>query len=515
MRSLGLALAFAAIQSATAFSVFGPAESWQTPVLDYVTRYYYPGLDGQDPEIGAPKNFGQGSRLNIPTVTYGFDITFLEYFGAPGVAAVDSAMAVLNALPTASSAKLASFVMQGNQQVNYTAQALQLVDLKSMTLSLMVEHMGLMGETHVWDLATRNALPGPPSCLFFYLAINRNYDPVTYQPSSYVNGVNYNYFIWDGCSNNVSVADAIEVPYDEASAAELSYTAVATRYAAFVPGTYYLGLTYDDMGGLKYLYSKNNFAYEALDSNSVVSAFGGGGTTGGSPWLGLSLTNSSGATTGGIPTTTGAATNLVGLLGGVEKITYVKIPYNSLAGTNAVPVIYNYNVTVIVNGRLQTIPVTRTVNRPDIVFSAGEVFGNNFTAVNPTYYPYQRSFNFIPSGLVAPVVNGSTGVEPEVITPQETIMFNNETPVYINESPSFLSGDTAGYTLLAWGTFDGSTNAPVMYPQTSSLSQLLNELLGPAGGAGSLGGTGGSTWTGLTLGTNGLTATGTTTGGTP
>jgi len=289
---------------------------------------------------------------------------------------------------------------------------------------------------------------------------------------------------------------------------------VATRYAAFVPGTYYLGITYDDMGGLKYLYSKNNFAYEALDSNSVVSAFGGGGTTGGSPWFGESTpTNGTGATTtGGVPITTGVATNLVGLLGGVEKITYVKVPYNSLSGSNFAPVIYNYTVTAVINGRLQTIPVTRTVNQPDIIFTAGEVFGNNFAAVNPTYYPYQRTFTFAPSGLVVP----ATGVEPEVITPQETITFNNETPVYINESPSFLSGDTAGYTLLAWGTFDGSTNAPIIYPQTSSLSSLLNELLGPAGGAGSISSTGGSTWTGLTLSlTNGLSTTGTTTGGTP
>src|SRR5665213_913284 len=143
-----LALACAAIQSASAFSIFGPAESWQVPTLDYVTRYYYPYPDGNATEIGGPKNFGQGSRINTPIVTYGYDITFLTYFGAKGVAAVDSAMAVLNALPTSSTADISKYLMAGNQQINYTAQALDLTDLKSFVLSLMLEHMGLNGETH-------------------------------------------------------------------------------------------------------------------------------------------------------------------------------------------------------------------------------------------------------------------------------------------------------------------------------------------------------------------------------
>jgi hypothetical protein len=515
MKSLGLALAFAAVHGASAFSVFGPAESWQTPTLDYVDRYYYPEPGVHDIEIGAPKNFGQGSRLNIPIVTYGFDITFLEYFGSQGVAAVDAAMATLNALPASSSAKLANYIMQGNEQVNYTAQALELTDLKSTVLSLMMEHMGLIGETHVWDLHTRNAVAGPPPCLFEYLVINRNYDPATYQPSSYVNGINYGYDIWDGCSNSVSVADAIEMPIDEASDAELTYSAVATRYG-LEPGGFYLNITYDDMGGLKYLYSKNNLAYESLDSNSVVATLGGGTSTGGSPWLGESGgTNGTGTTTGG---TTGAGTtvttsNLVALMGGVEKITYVKVPYNSLGATNLVPVSYNYNVTAFVNGRLASIPVTRTINQPDIIFSAGDLVGNTLGGAPFTYSAYARGFGFIPGGAIVP----GNGVEPETITPQETILFNNVTPTYVNQSPSFLSSQNSFYTVLAWGSFDGSTNAPVMYPQSSSLTSLLNELTGLPGSTGSLSTLGGSTWTGLTLSlTNGLNlGTGTTAGGTP
>src|SRR5271170_2006507 len=136
-KSLFLALGMTVAQHAGAFTLWGPVEGWQTADLDYGApggiRYYYffvePSLDGI--ENGAPKNFGEGSRLTTPIVTYGFDDTFLDYFGAQGVAAVDSAMQVLNALPGASKANLANFLTDGAVQINYTAQALELYDLKS------------------------------------------------------------------------------------------------------------------------------------------------------------------------------------------------------------------------------------------------------------------------------------------------------------------------------------------------------------------------------------------------
>ncbi len=43
-----------------------------------------------------------GYRWNVPVVTYGFDQSFLDYFGSNGVAAVQGAIAVLNDLPPAS-----------------------------------------------------------------------------------------------------------------------------------------------------------------------------------------------------------------------------------------------------------------------------------------------------------------------------------------------------------------------------------------------------------------------------
>jgi hypothetical protein len=338
------------LQSASAFSVYGPAESWQTPTLDYLTRYWY-----ADTELGGPKNFDQGSRLNVPIITYGYDYTFLDYFGTKGVAAVDSAMNLINNLPTASSARLKTFLTQDDQVVNYTAQALDLLDIKSVVMWLMLEHMVLIGETHVWDLHARTALPSG-TCNYAYIVINRSYDPVTYDPSPYVNGVMYNYVILDGCNIGVSVADAIEFPADLAALQHFTFTAVAT-YQTLAPGGFYLGITRDDMGGLAYLYNKNRFIWEGLDGDSIAGAFG-------STWEPVTIeTNATGSNSFG------------GLLGGVEKIQYVKVAYDSLLGTNFNPIIYHYTIPMVTNGTLGVVHVTRTVSSPDILFTAADLTG--------------------------------------------------------------------------------------------------------------------------------------------
>jgi len=443
-------LGVVALQQASAFSVFGPAEPFQTPTLDYITRYYY----GNDSEIGGSKNFGEGSRLNVPILTYGFDPTFLNYFGSKGVAAVDSAMAVLNRLPAASKANLASFVTQGNQVNNYTAGAMSLTDIKSTVLSLMLEHMGLIGESHVWDLRNRVPEPGG-TCLFEYSVINRNYDPVTYNPTAYVNGVQYYYSIWDGCSNGISVADAIENTVDQASPAETAFTAVATRYG-YQPGGFYLGITRDDMGGLKYLYRHNNYAYEGLDSNSIAL----GNTSAYSPVNPF----------GGF----GATNGFQGILGGVEKITYVKVGYDSLIGTAFTPKTYTYTIPFVTNNALKTLRVSRTIFQPDILFAAGDLVGPA-TTFPLTYSESTRGFNFLSNGVVS---LGANTVQPAVIGAQEIITFNNVTPVYINISPYFLDQTQfAAYPILIWGSFDGTTNAPVVFPSGTSIAGLEQQVL--------------------------------------
>jgi hypothetical protein len=445
-------LTMAALPRASAFTIYGPFESWQTSTLDYGTRYYY----GNDIELGAPKNYGEGSRLNIPVLTYAYDYTFLSYFGAKGVAAVDAAMNEFNKLPSAGGINLSKYLTQDNQAINYTAQAMALTDIKSTVMSLMLEHMGLEGESHVWDLRLRN--PTPVTCVWGYDVINRNYDPVSYLPTNYVNGVQIGYQIWDGCNAGVEVGDAIEYAVQGDQQSQFVYTAVATRYAQQIGG-YYLGLTRDDVGGLAYLYNRYNLAYETVDSNSVVQGFGD------STWTPVSTNN-----------VTTASNGFAGIMGGIGKVSYVKVAYDSLIGSAFSPHSYSFSIPVVTNGGFRMLQVTRTVTQPDIIFAAGDltVVPN---AATPDNYPnpYERSFGFIASTLAgqsnAPVLNA-------VISPQEVITFNNVTGVYFNESTSFLSSDQyLLYPTLLWGYFDGTTNAPIVFPDSASSTQLIKQIL--------------------------------------
>ncbi len=72
--------------TASGFSLLGPYAPWMTTNLSY----HQPG------DIGGPMDLHEGYRWNLPTLTYGFDQSFLDYFGQDGVAAVEEAIQILN-----------------------------------------------------------------------------------------------------------------------------------------------------------------------------------------------------------------------------------------------------------------------------------------------------------------------------------------------------------------------------------------------------------------------------------
>ena len=155
-------LAFAG--GASAFSLLGPFKADGTvPGLNWQTRGYggHPAGLGYNlgGDIGGPMLPTEAYRWNVPTLTYAFDSTFLNYFGPEGVTAVEEAIAILNALPPASqmSATLSEFALDTKGQ-NGTAAASGLLDIKSYALAVMLEQMGLAApERFVWNLRTRVA----------------------------------------------------------------------------------------------------------------------------------------------------------------------------------------------------------------------------------------------------------------------------------------------------------------------------------------------------------------------
>ena len=352
-----------------------------------------------------------------------------------------------------------------------------------------------------------------------YDVLLRNFDPITWQPTAYVNGTYYSYRIVDNCT----VADALEDANGELGAGLSTTTAAVATQESLQLGGFYLGLTRDDFGGLRYLYNRQNYAIESLPTGCLV-----GLPTTGSPWAPVTTNSSGGATSGSpwTPVSTNANsfsnTFAGGILGGVDKIIFVKVAADSLIGDTWPSNVMTFSIPLLTNYTVEQLPVMRSNSAPDILFTAGDLL------VAGADQPYTRTHGAaIASPAAAP---NADAVLPGVFSPTMTVILNNVGPIYVNITTSFLQ-DSAFflYPYFQFGSFDGSTNAPIAFPSGTSLAALLalettppsglnttspyNPLLQPTNTTAA--GTGAGTVTTGT-GTGGATtggATGTTTGG--
>ncbi len=284
-----LAILAAGVLDAGAFALIGPNnEAYQSPDIGYNPNPSISGLPI------APKNLGEEYRRNTPVLYYSFDQNFLDYFGSNGVVAIEQAIQVFNGLAmtnlTDYSADLSEFPLEASR-VNYQAAALGLTDLKSTTMTVLVQQLGLTHpDRYVWTLHARELRgPGPCPADMVYSVIKRNFDPVFTAPnqlqsSSYVNGTLYTYEIVEYCTTDASpippmLSDATEFQLDPLAN---TFSAVAAgnnapillggiRFdvqAGLLTGSFYTGLTRDDVGGLRYLMRTNNLNIEGAGADT-------------------------------------------------------------------------------------------------------------------------------------------------------------------------------------------------------------------------------------------------------
>jgi hypothetical protein len=283
--ALVFALALAA-RSAHSFSLLGPlgngpgGEAWQTEELGY-------NLTTGAVDVGAPKNLTEEYRWNSSIITYGFDPSFINYFGTNGIAAIEAAIAVYNSLPDLStlSQELNEFPLadpnsgavttfRDSRRFNFTAATLNLLDMKSYTMGVLAEYLGLASpERWTWTLRARTTTGQLP--ITNYFTIMRNFDPVTYMPTRYVNGNRYTYSIveLDNPRRNIP----IERPADPESSL-YAFSTVADILGGFPSGTgiglgtYFTYLTRDDIGGLRYIYDRDNLNWESFPPGTQITA---------------------------------------------------------------------------------------------------------------------------------------------------------------------------------------------------------------------------------------------------
>jgi len=263
-RTIGcLALLAFGAQPASGFSLLGPLanapDAWQVPEIGY----------GLADDIGAPKNLGEEYRWNTPVIYYGFDQSFMDYFGSNGVWAVEQAIAVLNGLTNFSkySADLSEVPLE-TRRINYRAQALCLSDLKTTALYLTTEELGLTKpDQYVWTLRSRVTQPGLSCPYMIYGVIKRNFDPVNWQPSSYINGTLYSYVIREICSGGPPLAWTDNFSVDPLAVESVPLMSLRSIIDY---GLYATTLTRDEVGGLRYMYGPNNVNWEAMSADSTM-----------------------------------------------------------------------------------------------------------------------------------------------------------------------------------------------------------------------------------------------------
>ena len=201
-------------------------------------------------------NLGEEYRWNSPIVTYTYDESFLSYFGSNGVVAVEKAMEMLNSIPAASSIKTnyPPANADENNLWNYPvrpdrfharAYNNRILDIKSYALA---ELFGFMGLGNAEDNAFQ---------LEFGSVVLRNWDPISYGPSKYLNG---NLISWAVLGFTNAQPFSIDVTK---SLMTLAGTA-DNRVPRLEEGKYLVAPTRDDIGGYRYLYRKDNFNVENL-----------------------------------------------------------------------------------------------------------------------------------------------------------------------------------------------------------------------------------------------------------
>lgn len=453
-----LAVAVTLVVDASAFSLMGPFASWQTAAIGY-------NLPG---DVGGPMTLSEDYRITVPVLNYGFDGTFLSFFGANGVAAVNAAMGILNAVPAASAmtASLTEFPLQAIGPANATAANLQIRDLKSAALSTVLGQMGLASpERWTYTLRDRTVVNNTTN----YTVIQRNFDPISLLPNNIVNGVLYTYTVAEPLLPG-NFADAVETRVsgniNNISAASVD------EGGGLLAGQFFTSLTRDDYGALRYLLRFNNVNTETLAANvTLVNT-----TFPGAPYQG-----------------TNAQTNIPVALArrpGIDKVSFNPIALDSLLGIVVGAVTNRYvdqyfNPT---NNVLTKQTVQRVVNLPDILFAAGDLpppalgLISGATLVRPTSTRWVNN-SALPGNTVAggAAILSGPGVIPAALSNATAIViefntlgasranFSGAGARFLDERSSTVNG--------VWGYYDATTIYSV-FPDGVTIQDLERQLLG-------------------------------------
>jgi hypothetical protein len=165
---------------------------------------------------------------------------------------------------------------------------------------------------------------------------------------------------------------------------------------------------------------------------------------------------------------------------GIEKITFIRRgDYDPLLQRFFVPITNNYTLNTLTNNAIEPHTVQRVITGPDILFSAVDLTGGP-ADYPPTVSAFARDVPFDFSGQAAYLGLAGPGVIGNGAT-NTVITFNKVGPIYLNFrlDPLRFIDEITAQPLVLWGSFDGTTNTPIVYPNGTSILDLENQLLMP------------------------------------
>lgn len=450
-----------------AFSLLGPWATWQAGGLEY----HWAG------DIGGPMNINEGYRWPVPVITYAYDATFLKFYGADGVAAIESAIKVFNNLPDADqmSADLSEFALQ-QYRSHPTAAALGILDIKTEVMGTILEQFYGAAAAERFTFTLRSQITDPAGAPFqHFTTVQRNFDPVTWNPSPYVNNTLYTYDIEQVTTTPSwqTIISAVDTLAPELTtligfARTDGPFGLRGELKLISGGGYFTGLTRDDAGLVRFNLRKSNLNVESLFADVVggtqTSVSSGG--SGSSPWsLVTSITN---AGTLSFLTNTTAVVRTA-LRPGVGKFKFVRLNFDSLIGTTINPYAINWQDRYVTNSAMKNQTVSRLVTQPDIIFTAGDLGVVPIPGV-PVWTVHSDTANWVNNSAINTDVGFGEHDGPGTTDGIHEVSFANYIRYYLNPAP-FGGGvgqqdATVGFSI---GFFDGSTNAPIVFPTGSSI----------------------------------------------
>ncbi|HUA38611.1 MAG TPA: hypothetical protein VMA35_09495 [Candidatus Sulfopaludibacter sp.] len=163
---------------------------------------------------------------------------------------------------------------------------------------------------------------------------------------------------------------------------------------------------------------------------------------------------------------------------GVGGIRFIRVAdYDYLNGIFVTPITNQYSMVVITNGQYVTRWFQRVVTRPDFAFLGQDLSVGG----NGVLFAFNFSTRTTPNFIAGPDAVANKLAGSGTIDPTEgagiQITLNTVGPIYENLGPAQLTGPGSAPAEVIWGSYDGTTNAPVVYPNGTSIANLAAEAL--------------------------------------